>query len=209
MQQNDSQAAPAVPVDDDRRLVDRAQAGDVTAFEALVRRYERWVFTLSLRMVGDPIEAEDMAQEVFLKAYQGLKGFRGESRFSTWLYAIASHHCLSHLETRSRRAGIDGPAGDGREAGTPDGPSAVERVADQAPRADALLERADLARIVHAELASLKTEHRLILILRDIQGLSYEEIASSLGLEMGTVRSRLHRARVEIKERLQLHLRSG
>jgi len=78
--------------DEDRRLVDRARTGDVRAFEALVRRYERWVFTLALRMVGDRADAEDIAQEVFLKAYRGLPGFRGGSRFSTWLYAIASHH---------------------------------------------------------------------------------------------------------------------
>jgi RNA polymerase sigma-70 factor (ECF subfamily) len=157
-------------------------------------------------MVGEPAEAEDMAQEIFLKAYRGLKGFKGASRFSTWLYSIASHHCLNHLQAVRRR-----PSSPRRAAGligaSSHNPSvAVDRVADGAPRADALLERADLVRIVQAELAHLTEDHRIILVLRDIQGLSYEEIAETLGLELGTVRSRLHRARLEMKARLGPHL---
>ncbi|MGH7377057.1 MAG: RNA polymerase sigma factor, partial [Candidatus Methylomirabilales bacterium] len=167
--------------DEDRRLVDRARAGDAGAFEALVRRYQGWVFTLALRMTGDRAEAEDLGQEIFLKAYRGLGGFKGASRFSTWLYAIATHHCLNHLQARGRRGGSSGR---GRGATGDDPSAAVERLPDGAPRADALLERADLARLVQAELGHLREEHRLILVLRDIQGLSYEEIARTLGLEL-------------------------
>jgi RNA polymerase sigma-70 factor, ECF subfamily len=194
--------AAAAVVDEDRRLVDRAQAGDVRAFEALVRRYERWVFTLAVRMVGDRSQAEDLAQEVFLKAYRGLRGFRGGARFSTWLYAIASHHCLNYLtgrESRMRRAEqTDGP---------PDGhggiPSAVwGRVADGAPGPDALLERQELRRLIQDALLHLSEDHRMAVILRDIQGMSYEEMAETLGVELGTVRSRLHRARMELKAQL-------
>ena len=147
-----------------------------------------------------------MAQEIFLKAYRGLKAFRGASRFSTWLHAIASHHCLNHLEARRRRP-LQSARGGGRpdRAGN-DPPAPLDRLADDAPRADQLMERADLARLVQAELAHLTEEHRLVLILRDIQGLSYEEIAETLGLELGTVRSRLHRARMEMKARLAPHL---
>jgi RNA polymerase sigma-70 factor (ECF subfamily) len=189
-------AAPtAAETEEDRDLVDRARAGETGAFETLVRRYQGWVFTLALRMVGDRAEAEDLAQDVFLKAYRGLRGFKGASRFSTWLYAIASHHCLNHLKARGRRGGL----GD-------DPPAPVDRLPDGAPRADALLERADLVRIVQAEMAHLTEEHRMVLILRDIQGLSYEEIARTLGVELGTVRSRLHRARMEMKARLAPHL---
>ncbi|HSB70005.1 MAG TPA: sigma-70 family RNA polymerase sigma factor [Candidatus Methylomirabilis sp.] len=195
-----------VEQNDDHSLVTRTQAGDVAAFEALVRRYERWVFSLTLRMVGDRGEAEDMAQEVFLKAYRGLPRFKGNSRFSTWLYAIASHHCLNHLQGRRRRpaASARGSAGVAGE----DLPAA-ERLPDEAPRADDLLEREELARIVQTELTFLTEEHRLILILRDIQGLAYHEIAETLGVELGTVRSRLHRARAAMRERLEAHLSVG
>ncbi len=203
-------AAPAtartIEGDEDRDLVSRARTGDTGAFEALVRRYQRWVFTLALRMVGEPAEAEDMAQEIFLKAYRGLKGFKGASRFSTWLYSIASHHCLNHLQALRRRPSAPRRAAGVIAASSNDPSVAVDRMADGAPRADALLERADLVRILQAELANLTEDHRIILVLRDIHGLSYEEIAESLGLELGTVRSRLHRARLEMKARLVPHL---
>lgn len=187
--------------DPDSRLVERAQAGDVRAFEALIRRYERWVFTLALRMVGDRGEAEDVAQDVFLKAFTGLSGFRGSSRFSTWLYAIASHHCLNHLTARARRPV---PESSLRAAGSGDDdpPGPVEREADQGPRADDLLERQETAHQVQQAMLGLTEDHRLVLVLREIQGLSYEEIAAAIGVEVGTVRSRLHRARMALKLRL-------
>ena len=195
----------AAEAEEERGLVDRARAGETGAFEALVRRYQGWVFTLALRMVGDRAEAEDLAQDVFLKAYRGLRGFKGASRFSTWLYAIASHHCLNHLKARGRRGGLPRRGRDNPATGD-DLPALVDRLPDGAPRADALLERADLVRIVQAEMAHLTEEHRMVLILRDIQGLPYEEIARTLGVELGTVRSRLHRARMEMKARLAPHL---
>ena len=204
MQRTEVRAAPqsAAAADEDRALVDRARAGDAGAFEAMVRRYQGWVLTLALRMLGDRGEAEDVAQEVFLKAYRGLKTFKGASRFSTWLYAIASHQCLNHLQARARRPRPVGGGGGAPGAGGDDPPDPVDRLADGAPRADALLERADVERIVQAELQHLTGEHRAVLVLRDIQGLTYEEIAEALGLELGTVRSRLHRARMEMKARL-------
>jgi len=202
LQQAGSDAGAMGAADEDRRLVDRAKAGDVRAFEALVRRYERWVFTLALRMVGDRGDAEDVAQEVFLKAYRGLQGFRGGSRFSTWLYAIASHHCLNHLagrDSRARRAERTGSSADGKGGVLP---SALDRVADASPGPDAVLERNELRRAIQNELVQLTEHHRIVIILRDIQGMSYEDIAATLGVELGTVRSRLHRARMELKARL-------
>jgi RNA polymerase sigma-70 factor, ECF subfamily len=197
---------PEATGDQDSVLVERARAGDTGAFEMLVRRYQGWVFTLAVRMLGDRAEAEDMAQEIFLKVYRGLKKFKGASRFSTWLYAIASHHCLNQIEARRRRPLLHGRPGRQADHSETDTPTVVDRLADQAPRADALLERTDLARIVQAELANLTAEHRVILILRDIQELSYEEIAQTLQLELGTVRSRLHRARMEMRVRLTPHV---
>ncbi|HWU36631.1 MAG TPA: sigma-70 family RNA polymerase sigma factor [Candidatus Acidoferrum sp.] len=196
---------PEATADPDQALVERARAGDNEAFELLVRRYQGWVFTLAVRMLGDRAEAEDMAQEIFLKTYRGLKKFKGVSRFSTWLYAIASHHCLNRATARRRRPRYGYPGNHPGRAAT-DTPSPVECLVDQAPRADTLLERTDLVRLVQTELANLTPEHRIILVLRDIQGLSYEELAQTLRIEIGTVRSRLHRARMEIRARLTPHL---
>lgn len=197
----ESTEAAVAAADADRRLVERAKGGDLRAFEALVRRYERWVYTLALRMVGDRAEAEDLAQEVFLKVYTGLAGFRGASRFSTWLYAIASHQCLDHRAARDRRpVPFSSLRGSGSASGDP--PDSAERIADRAPRADEMLERREAALQVRAALSGLTDDHRLILILREIQGLSYDEIAESLGESVGTVRSRLSRARAALRLRL-------
>jgi RNA polymerase sigma-70 factor (ECF subfamily) len=160
-------------------------------------------------MVGDRQEAEDIAQEVFLKVYRGLRGFRGASRFSTWLYTIASHHCLNYLtsaETRLRRKAWDpDPVGDrGRDA-----PSALDRLPDGGPGPDVIAERRDLAQTIQEALTRLSEEHRIILVLRDVQGMAYDEIAETLGIELGTVRSRLHRARMDLKARLRPHLMEG
>jgi RNA polymerase sigma-70 factor (ECF subfamily) len=209
LQRSSGDGRAAAAVDEDRHLVERAKAGDVRAFEALVRRYERWVFTLAFRMVGDRGDAEDIAQEVFLKVYRGLSGFRGGSRFSTWLYAIASHHCLNHLagsDSRARRARRGGELADAQGE---TGPSAVDRVADASPGPDTVLERCELRQVILRELVRLTEPHRLVLILRDIQGMSYEDIAETLGVELGTVRSRLHRARMELKARLEPVLADG
>ncbi|HEX7629209.1 MAG TPA: sigma-70 family RNA polymerase sigma factor, partial [Candidatus Methylomirabilis sp.] len=133
--------------------MERVQAGDIAAFEALVRRYERWVFTLAFRMVGDRQEAEDIAQEVFLKVYRGLRGFRGAARFSTWLYAIASHHCLTYLASsaaRLRRETWDpDPVGD--RGG--DAPSVLDRLPDGGPGPDVIAESRDLRQTIQDELA--------------------------------------------------------
>ncbi len=187
--------------DADLAAIERASAGDGSAFEALVRKYQSWVFTLAHRMLGDRAEAEDMAQEIFLKVYRALPQFEGKSTFSTWLYTIATNHCLSHLESRRRRPRLQEMIRSARTEGNPD--PVEDRVADPAPRADQVLEKADLRRLIQEQLLRLTPEHRAILVLRDIQGLAYEEIGGLLGLEPGTVRSRLHRARTELKERLK------
>lgn len=177
-------------------LLARCRQGDPRAFEDLVRRYQNQVFAVALRMLGDRGEAEDLSQEVFLKVFRGLGSFRGEAKFSTWLYSIVSHECLNRL--RARRPPRPARAAE-REGEEP-------AVSDPNPDAVTLLERRELAERLEEEIGRLGPEHRAILILRDLQGLSYEEIAEALGLELGTVRSRLHRARAELKERMAPYL---
>ena len=196
----DSQAQ-AARQDDDLVAIERASTGDGDAFEVLVRKHQTWVFTLAYRMLGDHAEAEEMAQEIFLKAFRALKRFERKSRFSTWLYSIATNHCLNQLESRRRRPRVQELNRSTRKQGNP-GPL-LDQIADPTPGADQALERADLQRLVQEQLLTLTPEHRSILVLRDIQGLAYEEIGEILSLEPGTVRSRLHRARMELKQRLQ------
>jgi RNA polymerase sigma-70 factor (ECF subfamily) len=187
--------------EEDLAVIERASNGDGDAFETLVRKYQTWVFTLAYRMLGDPADAEEMAQEIFLKAFRGLNRFERKSAFSTWLYSIAANHCLNELESRRRRPRpqeLNAPAGKGGNPG-----SLLDQVADPAPGADRVLEGAELQRLVREQLLGLSLEHRSILVLRDIQGLAYEEIGEILSIEPGTVRSRLHRARMELKERLR------
>ncbi len=186
---------------DDLAAVEKASAGDSDAFEVLVRKHQGWVVTLAYRMLGNHADAEDMAQEIFLKAYRALPQFERKSTFSTWLYTIATNHCLNQLESRRRRPRLQEMNESPRTEGNPR--PLEDRVSDPAPGADRVVEQADLRRLLQAELLRLTPGHRAILVLRDIQGLSYEEVGGLLGLSPGTVRSRLHRARMKLKERLK------
>ena len=186
---------------DDLAAVEKASAGDSDAFEALVRKYQGWVVALAYRMLGNHADAEDMAQEIFLKAYRALPQFERKPTFSTWLYTIATNHCLNQLESRRRRPRFQEMNESPRTEGNPR--PLEDRVQDPTPWADRVMEQDDLRRLVQAELLRLTPEHRAILVLRDIQGLSYEEVGGLLGLPPGTIRSRLHRARMELKERLK------
>jgi RNA polymerase sigma-70 factor (ECF subfamily) len=178
--------------DDDLPLVARARAGDNEAFGTLVRKYQGWVFTLAYRMLGDRADAEEMAQETFLRVYRALGRFKGAAKFSTWLYRIATNQCLNHAESRRRRIRPETHPG-----------YLIAHVSDPNPGPDHVVERADARRLVQQALLHVTPEHRAILILREVQGLAYEEIGELLGLEPGTVRSRLHRARLELRDRLK------
>jgi RNA polymerase sigma-70 factor, ECF subfamily len=165
------------------------KAADPGAFEALVVAYQHRVFGIALRMMRDAAEAEDVAQEVFLRVHRGIESFRGDAKISTWLYAITSRVCLNRLASPARRRRQDEDA-----------------IADLAsPEADpaARAARSELEAALHRAIGELSDERRIVVVLRDIEGLTYEEIGETLGLEPGTVRSRLHRARHELKERLE------
>lgn len=177
---------------DDRTLAQRAGRGDQEAFAQLVERYTGLVYSLAVQRVGNHHDAEDVAQTVFLKAWKALPGFRGDAAFSTWLYRMTANAATDLLRQRGRREtplSLDDP--DLPQTAHP-GPGPVER-AQEAERREALADAVD----------ALPEQARAILLLRELEGLSYEEIAAALDLPMGTVRSRLARARKALAKTLR------
>ena len=171
------------------QIVQDVLQGNVNAFEKLVTEYEKNVYNLTLRMTGNAEDAADMTQECFLKAYNSLSAFRGDSKFSVWLYRIATNVCLDFLRSRNRRQTLSLSAEDD------EGEEVQLDVADESQSPELLLERGLTRDAVRRGLQSLPDDYRQILLLREIQGLSYEEIAETLSLEAGTVKSRIFRAR--------------
>ena len=178
-------------VPDPPGLVERLRAGDPVAFEELVRTYQHRVFGVAVRMLGNAAEAEEIAQEVFLRVHRSVGEFRGEAKLSTWLYAITSRLCLNRMASAERRHSRASP-------------EALEDV----PAGDTGggLEREEVTTALRQAIAALPEERRIVVVLRDVEGLSYEEIARALDLEPGTVRSRLHRARLDLKAKLERFL---
>ena len=176
--------------EEEQLLLRRARKGDGAAFEELVRANEATVYHLALRQLGSREDAEDAAQEVFLKAYTALGSFRGESRVSVWLYRITSNVCIDMLRRRRETVSLyaENEEGETLELELPD-----ERF-DPA----ALAERKDLREQVGKALALLPAEAREILLLRELGGQRYDEIAETLGLDIGTVKSRIFRARKKL-----------
>lgn len=185
-------------------LAARAAAGDTGAFDALVTLFSGRVFAVSFRILQDRAEAEDLSQEVFVALYHALPTFRGESRLSTWIYRITRNRCLNKLKFLKRRhvgnhADIDDPAV-ARGVGDPE---TEDRGARDPARK---LAGKELSQILERHLRALPEEQRTLVILRDLEDLSYEEIADVTGLPLGTVKSRLHRARAELSKHLTPHL---
>ena len=166
--------------------------GDINAYELLVKEYEKNVYNLALRMVGNSEDAADMSQEAFIKAYNSLTSFRGDSKFSVWLYRIVSNVCLDYLRSRGRRQTVS------LSTENDDGEDVEIDIADETQSPERLLDRRLTRDAVRRGLAALPPEHRQILLLREIQGLSYDEIADALGIEVGTVKSRIFRARKKL-----------
>ena len=170
-------------------IVRKVLQGDVNAFEKLVTEYERAVYAIAQRMTGNAEDAADMTQETFIKAYNSLSSFRGDSKFSVWLYRIANNVCLDFLRSRSRKPTVSLSTEDD------DGEETQLDIADESQSPELLLENALTRDAVRRGLDSLPPDYKQILLLREIQGLSYEEIAAALGIESGTVKSRIFRAR--------------
>jgi RNA polymerase sigma-70 factor (ECF subfamily) len=173
-------------------VLERLRAGDTTAFEALVTTYQHRVFAVAYRMLGNRAEAEEAAQEVFLRVYRAIGDFRGDARLSTWLYAITSRLCLSRLGSGARRM-----------AQAREDESALDALTSHEADAATALEQREQQAALRRAIAELPEDRKIMVVLRDLQGLSYEEIAETLDLTLGTVRSRLHRARLELKEKLE------
>ena len=178
----------------EQQLVLRAKAGDDEAFAQLMRDNEKRIYNLTLRMTGNPDDAMDLAQEAFLNAWRGLKFFKGDSSFSTWVYRLASNACIDHLRRQKRRQDISAPMPvDEEDDSQPDIP-------DDRFQPEQELERQELRNAVYAGLEQLSDEHRQVLVMREINGLSYQEIADVLDLEAGTVKSRIARARNSLRK---------
>jgi RNA polymerase sigma-70 factor (ECF subfamily) len=180
-----------VPLRDlaDSALVAKAQRGSAEAFEVLVRRYRNDVFAMSYHFVRNREQAWDIAQESFVKAYRSLKWFRGEAGFKTWLLRIAANHSKDYLKKR-------------RLDTTPFDEVVAAVTPDTAPGPDRQLEAEELGRAIQAAVAELSAKHREAFVLREYQGLSYQEMAEVMGCSLGTVMSRLHHARKKLQDAL-------
>ena len=170
-------------------LVAKIQNGDSSAYEKLVLENQTRVYNLALRMVGNEEDAFDMSQEAFIKAYNSIALFRGESRFSVWLYRLTTNVCLDFLRSSGRKA-----HGSLTYISDEDDEKELE-IPDERFSPETLVEKKELREAVNRGLMSLSKDYRAILLLREIDGLSYEEIAEALSLEEGTVKSRIFRAR--------------
>ena len=177
-------------IEEERALLARAQKGDSAAFEDIVRAHEATVYRLALRQLGNREDAEDAAQEVFLKAYTGLNSFRGDSKLSVWLYRITSNVCTDMLRRQRETVSLSQENDEGE-------PLELE-LPDERFDPVALTERKDLREQIGAALQALPPEAREILLLRELGGASYDEIAAALDLDLGTVKSRIFRARKKL-----------
>ncbi|MDW7682574.1 MAG: sigma-70 family RNA polymerase sigma factor [Bacillota bacterium] len=181
---------------EETRLVGRCKQGDLSAYDELMQRYEKKVYTLCFRMAGNHNDAEDLAQEAFLKAFRALPSFKGESQFSTWLYRIVTNTCLDERRKRARKpvtVSLDKPLETG------EGEMAVTLPGDAPdPLSEALT--VELRGEIQKLLMELPEEQRIVLIMRDLQEYTYEEIATVLGIQLGTVKSRLNRARARMRD---------
>ncbi len=185
----------------DRQLVERAQRGDKRAFELLVIKYQRKLARLLSRLIRDPAEIDDVSQEAFIKAYRALPSFRGDSAFYTWLYRIAINTAKNYLVSTGRRttstSELEGEDGENFEEN--------ELLGDwNTPEAELMSK--EVMQTVNASMDALPEELRTAITLREIEGLSYEDIAGIMNCPIGTVRSRIFRAREAIAERLRPQL---
>jgi RNA polymerase sigma-70 factor (ECF subfamily) len=183
--------------EEERRWVEASRRGDVDAFDRLVRTYERTVYNAALRLTGSADDASDIAQDAFIRAWNNLKSFRGDAKFSTWMHRIVMNAFLDDRKkrrarpTRSLDGGVDG-----------DENSEALQIPDPAMGPEALAESDERRRALEAAVRALPEAQRVLVVLYHNQGLAYEEISEATGLPLGTVKSRLNRARLTLRDRL-------
>jgi RNA polymerase sigma-70 factor (ECF subfamily) len=192
----------AEPPSEESLLVDAARAGDIAAFESLVRRYDRNVFRIAQHITQNREDAEDVVQDAFLKAYQNLGQFQGQSKFYTWLVRIAVNEALMRLRRRrpERIVSID-------EDVKTEEDSMPREIADWSPNPEQLYTQSELKEILGKTIQGLPPGFRTVFVLRDVEGLSTEETAAALDLSVPAVKSRLLRARLQLRERLNKYFK--
>ncbi len=175
----------------EQELIRAAQRGSERAFEEIVQRYEKQVYHLALRMCGREEDAWEVYQEAFLSAWRGLGSFRGDAALSTWLYRLTSNAAIDYLWRQNRQRALEGTSLDDEEAPEP---------ADTAPSPAQAAEQGELREQIQAGLMALSASQRQVLLLRELQGLTYEEISRALALDLGTVKSRIARGRENLRK---------
>jgi RNA polymerase sigma-70 factor (ECF subfamily) len=181
-------------VESDEELVTAFRGGDSSAFDALVQRWERKIQGAVYRIMGSGEDAKDLTQETFLRAYRGLPTFKSEARFSSWLYQIALNLCRDRLRQRRGKTLVSIDDLD---------PASNARLERKGPSALDLMQAHDLARLVSAAMAELPEEQREVIVLKEYQGLTFQEIADSLRVPVSTVKTRLYRGLVQMREHLE------
>jgi RNA polymerase sigma-70 factor (ECF subfamily) len=187
-------APRALPDDEDRLLT----------FEELVEKYEKKIFNLILRQIGDRDEAADLTQDTFVNAYRAFGTFRGECKISTWLCQIAMNHCKNRFRQRDRRREMEGPSLDAPAGTEPDASPLEIPDWDQSPHR--VVEARELQRMIQQAIEGLAPEYRTVIVLCDLQGHSYQEIATITGLTLEAVKTRIHRGRLMIRRKLSPYL---
>jgi RNA polymerase sigma-70 factor (ECF subfamily) len=189
--------------EDEHELVAAAKSGDVTAFEELVSRYERKIFRLTMNITRNREDAEDAMQDAFLKSYSHLKTFQGDSRFYTWLVRIAANEALMRLrKRRPNQFSLDEPI-EGDEDLMP------RELQDWGPGPEQRFAQTEMREILSGVIEELEPDYRIVFVLRDIEELSTEETAASLGISIPAVKSRLLRARLKLREKLNRYFQQG
>lgn len=190
---------------EDLELIELFLSGGEEAFNRLVIKYQHKIYNLCCRVMGDRDEAQDMAQEVFITVHKSLRNFRGESLFSTWVFRVTVNHCKNRIKHLGRRRyyqtlSIDQPMelDDGEVYFEPE---------DECPDPEELMASLEIQNLVQDAINTLDPDHKIVIVLRDIQDLSYEEIAEIVGIKVGTVKSRIHRARNDLKKRLEARIK--